>query len=156
MDAVDRSILRELQRNARMTNAELAQRVGLTASPCLRRVRQLEKDGLIRGYRAVLDHDALELGFRTYVTIVMHREDRVTVERFEREVADLSAVIAAYRLFGDPDYLLLVAVQDVAGYERLYREVLCNLPGVGRVTSHLVMKEVKPDQGAPLGGERHP
>ncbi|WP_189295787.1 Lrp/AsnC family transcriptional regulator [Streptomyces albospinus] len=151
MDQIDRRILHELQQDARLANAELAARVGLTASPCLRRVRQLEAAGVIRGYRALLDYNSLNCELQAFVTLVMHREDRSNVERFEHEVAQLPPVIEAHRLFGDPDYLLRVAVHDVQAYERFYSEVLCDLPGVVQVTSHLIMKEVKQDRGIPTG-----
>lgn len=154
MDRIDHRILRELQRDARMTNSELADRVGLTASPCLRRVRDLEEKGVIQGYRALLNHAHLNCEFQAYVTVVMGREDRANVERFEHQVSELSEVIEAHRLFGDPDYLLRVAVSDMKTYERFYSGVLCALPGVVQVTSHLVMKEVKPDEGIPVGERR--
>ncbi|MFD7919437.1 Lrp/AsnC family transcriptional regulator [Streptomyces sp. NPDC059740] len=151
MDQIDRRILHELQQDARVTNAELATRVGLTASPCLRRVRQLEATGVIRGYRALLDHRTLGCELQAFVTLVMQREDRAHAERFEREVARIPQVIEANRLFGDPDYLLRVAVRDVPAYERFYSEVLCHLPGVAQFSSHLIMKEVKQDRGIPTG-----
>lgn len=150
MDRLDRRILRELQRDGRLTNSELADRVGLTPSPCLRRVRQLERDGVIRGYRALLDGDAVGRGFRPFVSVVMDREDRATVAAFERRVAELPEIVEAHRLFGEPDFLLRIAVADLAAYERFNTEVLSDLPGVARLTSHLTMKQVKTDDGLPI------
>lgn len=147
MDRIDRSILRELERDGRLTNAELADRVGLTPSPCLRRVRQLEESGVITGYRALLDPERVGAGFVAYVTVTMRYEDHDTILEFERRVAEIPAVIEAHRLFGDPDYLLRIAVADLQDYERLRTEVLLELPGVAQLTSHLAMKEVKPDRG---------
>ncbi|GLZ15432.1 AsnC family transcriptional regulator [Actinomadura sp. NBRC 104425] len=150
MDRIDRKILRELQDDGRLSNTELADKVGLTPSPCLRRVRQLERDGVIRGYRALLDGAALGRGFQSFVTIVMRQEDQATVAEFERRVAELPEVVEAHRLFGDPDYLLRVAVADIAAYERFYTDVLSGLPGIAQLTSHLAMKVVKSDRGLPI------
>jgi Lrp/AsnC family transcriptional regulator, leucine-responsive regulatory protein len=151
MDRIDRKILRELQEDGRLTNADLAARVSLTPSPCLRRVRQLEQDDVIRGYRAVLDPAALGRGFQSFATVVMRYEDHETIAEFERQVAGLPEVIEAHRLFGDPDYLLRIAVADIVAYERFRTDVLTTLPGVGQLTSHLAMKEVKANIGIPTG-----
>jgi DNA-binding Lrp family transcriptional regulator len=150
VDRIDRQILRELQRDGRLSNAELAERVGLTPSPCLRRVNRLEQDGVIRGYRARLDPAAVGRGFQAFVSVVMAKEDRSTVAEFERRIAELPEVVEAMRLFGDPDYLLRVAVADIAAYERLHTDTLSLLPGVARLTSHLTMKQVKEDAGLPV------
>ncbi|MFJ1702923.1 Lrp/AsnC family transcriptional regulator [Kitasatospora sp. NPDC088346] len=149
MDRIDRRILHELQQDGRLSNAELASRVDLTPSPCLRRVRQLEQDGVIRGYRAHLDGAALGRGFQPFVSIVMRHEDRATVTEFEQRVAALPEVVEAHRLFGDPDYLLRIAVADIAAYERFITDVLSGLPGIAQVNSHLTMKQVKADRGFP-------
>jgi DNA-binding Lrp family transcriptional regulator len=150
MDRIDRQILWELQRDGRLSNSDLAERVGLTPSPCLRRVNRLEQDGVIRGYRALLDGSAIGRGFQAFVSVVMAQEDPPTVAEFERRVAELPEVVEAMRLFGDPDYLLRIAVADIAAYERCYTESLALLPGVARLTSHLTMKRVKADQGLPV------
>jgi Lrp/AsnC family leucine-responsive transcriptional regulator len=150
VDRIDRQILRELQRDGRLSNAELAERVGLTPSPCLRRVNRLEQDGVIRGYRALLDPTAVGGGFQAFVSVVMAQEDRPTVAEFERRIAERPEVVEALRLFGDPDYLLRIAVADIAAYERFHTETLSLLPGVARLTSHLTMKQVKEDAGLPV------
>lgn len=150
MDAIDRAILRELQRDGRLSNAELAERVRLTPSPCLRRVRQLERDGVIRGYRALLDGDAVGRGFQAFVTVALAQEDRATVAEFESTIRERAEVVEAHRVFGDTDFLLRVAVRDLPAYERFNTEVLLALPGVARVTSHLTMKTVKEDRGLPV------
>ncbi|WP_219466068.1 Lrp/AsnC family transcriptional regulator [Nonomuraea rhizosphaerae] len=150
MDKIDRRILHELQRDGRLSNTELADRVGLTPSPCLRRVRQLEEAGVIRGYRALLDGAAVGRGFQAFVTVVMRYEDHDTVAEFERQVAGMPEVVEAHRMFGDPDFLLRVAVADLGAYERFYSEQLSGLPGVAQLTSHLAMKVVKADTGLPV------
>ncbi|WP_093838376.1 Lrp/AsnC family transcriptional regulator [Streptomyces aidingensis] len=149
MDAIDRSILRELQRDGRLTNQELAQRVGLTPSPCLRRVRQLEESGVILGYRAVLDPAAVGRGFEVLVSIEVRR-DRSAVEEFEAALRDIPDVLEAYRLFGSPGCLLRIAVADITAYERLWIERLTTLPGVTEVNSQIVMKRIKEPSGLPV------
>ncbi|WP_405010814.1 Lrp/AsnC family transcriptional regulator [Kitasatospora sp. NBC_01539] len=156
MDRTDRRILHELQQDGRLTNAELASRVDLTPSPCLRRVRQLEQDGVITGYRALLDGAAVGRAFQPFVTIVMRHEDRATVAEFEQRVARLPEVVEAHRLFGDPDYLLRIAVADIAAYERFVTDVLSGLPGIAQVNSLMTMKRVKADTGLPVVPERLP
>ncbi|ATL26023.1 Lrp/AsnC family transcriptional regulator [Streptomyces formicae] len=150
MDDIDRSILRELQNDGRLTNQELAQRVGLSASPCMRRVRQLEQDGVIRGYRAVIDPEAVGRGFEVLVSVEVRR-DRETVEAFEEALQDVPDVIEAYRLFGSPGCLIRIAVADLTAYERLWIERLTALPGVTEVNSQIIMKRVKESRGLPVG-----
>ncbi|MEU6825979.1 Lrp/AsnC family transcriptional regulator [Streptomyces atriruber] len=151
MDEIDRNILRELQNDGRLTNQELAARVGLSASPCMRRVRQLELDGVIRGYRAVVAPEAVGRGFEVLVSIEVRR-DRETVEAFEAALEDIPDVIEAYRLFGSPGCLLRIAVADLAAYERLWIERLTTLAGVTEVNSQIIMKRIKEPQGLPVDG----
>jgi DNA-binding Lrp family transcriptional regulator len=149
MDVVDRKILALLQGDGRLTVTELAAQVGLSVSPCHRRVRELERSGAIRGYRAVVDAGALGLSFEALVFVTMRREDRETLLAFEEGLASIPNVVQAERLFGDPDYLLRVVTADLAGYQRLQDEKLTALPGVQRMTSTLVMKRVVPDRPLP-------
>jgi DNA-binding Lrp family transcriptional regulator len=149
MDAVDRKILALLQGDGRLTVTELAAQVGLSVSPCHRRVRELERSGAIRGYRAIVDAGALGLSFEALVLVTMRREDRETLLAFEEGLASIPNVVQAERLFGDPDYLLRVVTADLAAYQRLQDEKLTALPGVQRMTSTLVMKRVVPDRPLP-------
>jgi DNA-binding Lrp family transcriptional regulator len=149
MDAVDRKILAVLQQDGRLTVTELAAQVGLSVSPCHRRLRELERSGAIRGYRAVVDADALGLSFEALVFITMRQEDRETLIGFEAGVAGIPHVVQAQRLFGDPDYLLRIVTTDLAAYQRLQDEQLSALPGVQRMTSTLVMKRIVPDRPLP-------
>jgi DNA-binding Lrp family transcriptional regulator len=149
MDAVDRKILALLQGDGRLTVTELAAQVGLSVSPCHRRVRELERSGAIRGYRAIVDAGALGLSFEALVMVTMRREDRETLLAFEEGLASIPNVVQAERLFGDPDYLLRVVTADLAAYQRLQDEKLTALPGVQRMTSTLVMKRVVPDRPLP-------
>jgi DNA-binding Lrp family transcriptional regulator len=132
--------------DGRLTVTELASRVGLSVSPCHRRLRDLEANGVIKGYRAIIDPAAIDLGFEVVVLVTMRREDSDTVAEFERQVAEIPNVIQAQRLFGDPDYLLRVACAGVADYQRLQDQQLGRLPGVGRFNSTLVMRHVVHDR----------
>lgn len=150
MDAIDRKILAHLQDEGRLTITELAGRIPLSVSRCQRRLRDLEAGGVLRGYHADVDPASVGLGFMAIVFVTMGQEDRQTVAQFEASVADVPQVISAQRLFGDPDYLLRVVSADLAAYQRLYDERLAELPGVQRLTSTLVMKDVVRDRGLPL------
>ncbi|MHC5259571.1 Lrp/AsnC family transcriptional regulator [Streptomyces sp. UC4497] len=149
MDAMDRKILTELQMDGRLTITELAARVKLSVSPCHRRLRDLERSGAIRGYRAVVDPSALGLDFEALVFVTLGWEDRDTVASFEEAVAAVPHVLQAQRLFGDPDYLLRVAAADLTAFQQLYDQQLARLPGVQRLNSTLVMKNVVADRPLP-------
>ncbi|QLH23275.1 Lrp/AsnC family transcriptional regulator [Streptomyces sp. Rer75] len=150
MDDVDRKILAELQKDGRLTVTELAERVRLSLSPCHRRLRALERSGAISGYRAHLDAHALGLTFDALVFITMHDASRDTVAAFEQAVAAIPNVLQAQRLFGDPDYLLRVVTRDLPAFQELYDDRLATLPGVQRLSSTLVMKDVVVDRPLPL------
>lgn len=149
MDGVDRKILALLQEDGRLTVTELAARVGLSVSPCHRRLRELERNGTIEGYRAVVAPEALGLSFQALVFVTMRQEDRDTLMSFEQAVAAIPNVVQAQRLFGDPDYLLRIVTADLAAYQRLEDETLSALPGVQRLNSTLVMKQVVTDRPLP-------
>ena len=149
MDDIDRKILAELQEDGRLTITELADRVRLTPAPCHRRLRELERNGVITGYRAVLDPAAVGLGFEALVSVTMDREDAETVAAFETALAAVPEIRHAERLFGDPDYLLRVVTTDLAAYQRLQDDRLTALPGVQRMTSTLVMKRIVHERPLP-------
>lgn len=150
VDVLDRKILAELQQEGRLTVTELAERVGLSISPCHRRLRALEHSGVISGYRAHLDPVALGLTFEALVFVTMRAADRDTVAAFEHAVTDVPHVVAAQRLFGDPDYLLRVVTRDLPAFQQVYDAQLSTLPGVGRLSSTLVMKSVVENRALPL------
>ena len=154
MDAIDRKILAELQTAGRLTVTELAQRVALSVAPCHRRLRELERTGVIRGYRAVVDADAIGLGFEVLVNVTMDREDAATIEAFETGLAQVAEVRHAERLFGDPDYLVRVVTTDLAAYQALRDQKLATLPGVQRLTSTIVMKRIVDERPLPVSA--HP
>ena len=149
MDSIDRKILAELQQDGRLTITELAAKIGLSISPCHRRLRELERSGVIRGYRAIVDAQAVGLTFEALLFVTMRQEDRDTLLGFERAVAEIPNVVQAQRLFGDPDYLLRILTADLTAYQRLEDDVLATLPGVQRLTSTLVMKRVVQDRAIP-------
>lgn len=149
MDAIDRKILAALQEDGRLTVTELASRVGLSVSPCHRRLRELERTKVIRGYRAIVDAQAVGLAFQALVFVTMRQEDRDTLLGFEEAVARIPEVVQAQRLFGDPDYLLRVLTPDLAAYQRLEDDHLAALPGIQRLTSTLVMKQVVDERPLP-------
>ena len=146
MDSIDRHILACLQSEGRITLTDLASRVGLSVSPCHRRLRELERSGVIRGYRAIVDPEALGLTFEVLAFVTMRQEDRETLLAFEAGLADVPEVVHAERLFGDPDYLLRILTTDLAAYAELEDDHLATLPGVQRITSTLVMKRIVRDR----------
>jgi Lrp/AsnC family leucine-responsive transcriptional regulator len=150
MDAIDRAILRQLQADGRISNAELAERVRLSPSPCLRRVRALERAGVIRGYHADVDPAALGRGFEVTVHVELTLKDRATVEAFEAGIAGFDEVLECRRMFGLPDYVVRVAVADQEAYETFYMNRLAELPGLARVNSQFTMKTVKASGALPV------
>jgi DNA-binding Lrp family transcriptional regulator len=143
LDALDREILNQLRQNGNLSNVELARRVGLTPPPCLRRVKRLEEERVITGYRAVIDPTTAGTAFEVMVSVEINITDTQTIEEFEQTVASLDEVVEARRLFGHPDYLLRVLVADGDAYERFNSQVLISLPSVRRVVSHKTMKRIK-------------
>ncbi|MCU4745261.1 MULTISPECIES: Lrp/AsnC family transcriptional regulator [unclassified Streptomyces] len=144
MDATDRAIIAELERDGRLTNVQLAQRIGLTTGPCLRRVQRLEADGVIRGYRAMVDPAALGRSFEVLLDLTLDSQASGTVEHFERTLTEAEEVIELRRLFGSPDYFARVAVADLVAYEAFLSGRVMTIPGVRNVTSHFTMKNLKP------------
>jgi len=149
VDAIDRKILAALQQDGRLTITELAAQVGLSVSPCHRRLRELERNGAIRGYRALVDAERVGLAFEALVFITMRQTDRETLLGFEAGVASIPDVVQAERLFGETDYLLRIVTADLAAYQRLQDDKITTLPGVQRMTSTLVSKRIVQDRPLP-------
>ncbi|MFI9581854.1 Lrp/AsnC family transcriptional regulator [Streptomyces sp. NPDC052236] len=143
LDQVDRDILFHLQQDGRLTNVELARRVGLTPPPCLRRVKRLEDSGVITGYRARINPAAAGLGLEVMVSIEVSVSDLKTLEGLETTIAAYEEVIELRRLFGTPDYHLRVLVADYAAYETFQTSKIIGIPGVARVISQPTMKKIK-------------
>lgn len=144
MDAIDRAIIDQLEQDARLPNTELADRVGLTPAPCLRRVRRLEQTGVITGYHAHVDPARIGRAFEVLVNVDLAVKDRTTVARFESDVAAFDEVVEFRRMFGLPDYFLRVATADLPSFETFVTTKLEDTPGIARVDSHLTMKTIKP------------
>jgi Lrp/AsnC family leucine-responsive transcriptional regulator len=152
IDAVDVKILRELQADARLTNAELAARVHLSASPCLVRVRNLEREGLISRYVTLLDPRRIGLGVSVFVQITLERQVEEALERFERAISAYEEVMECYLMTGDADYLIRVVVPDIEALERFIVNQLSKLPGVANIRSSFALKQVKYKTDLPLDG----
>jgi DNA-binding Lrp family transcriptional regulator len=143
LDRLNREILFHLEREGRLSNVELADRVGLTPPPCLRRVKRLEAEGYITGYRAVLNPELTGRGFEVMVAVDINATDRQTTENFEAAIVAFGEVVAVRRLFGQPDYLVQVAVADAGEFEAFLIGKLIGLPALSRTVSHLTMKRIK-------------
>ena len=154
MDAIDRKILAEIQMDGRLSITDLAAKVGLSLSPCHRRLRELERTRVVTGYRASIDPEAVGLSFEALVFVTMRQEDRDTLLGFEQALARIPNVVLAQRLFGNPDYLLRVVTADLNAYATLEDESLASLPGVQRLDSTLVMKRVVEDRPLPLNAHQ--
>lgn len=150
LDTLDRAILRHLQDDGRLTNVELAKRVRLSPSPCLRRVKSLEDRGYIRGYQALLDRVRMKRGLHVFVMVSLTSQRQETLERFERTVAELDEVLECYLMAGEADYLLAVAVADLEAYQRFFTKKLGELPGVASLRSLIAMKVVKYTTALPV------
>ncbi|GAB3616549.1 Lrp/AsnC family transcriptional regulator [Okibacterium endophyticum] len=142
-DALDHAILEQLVADGRMSNLELAEKVGLTPAPCLRRVRRLEADGVITGYRAVIDHEKLGRRLEVTAAVEVRSTDTQTIAEFESAVSAFDEVVEARKVFGNPDYFLRIMVRDVEEYEQFQMHKLTALPAVFRVDSHQTMKLLK-------------
>lgn len=150
MDAVDEKIIAELERDGRLTVTELADRVRLSIAPCHRRLRELERSGVIVGYRAIVDPAAVGLGVEVLANVTMDRGDAGTIAAFEEGLTAVAEVRHAERLFGIPDYLLRVVAPSLDDYAAVRDEKLATLPGVRQITSTIVMKRVVDNRPLPL------
>jgi Lrp/AsnC family leucine-responsive transcriptional regulator len=150
LDRTDLQLLAELQRAGRQTNAELAERVHLSASACLRRVQRLEREGVIAGYRAELDGERLGLGLQAFVRVQLARHDAASVATFAEQVNQWPEVVACHALTGDMDYLLHIAVADLEHFSRFLLDRLLAQAGVADVNSSFVLRTVKAFRGLPL------
>ena len=150
LDAIDRRILTELQADARISNAALAEAVGLSPSPCLRRVRALEREGVVKGYAALLEAAAVGLPISVFVQVTLERQIEQALETFETAILDRPEVMECYLMTGEFDYLLRVVVADMADFERIHKEGLTRLPGVARVNSSVAIRTVLKKTELPL------
>lgn len=145
-------ILRLLQDDARITNQVLAEKIGLSASPCWRKVRKLEEDEVIQGYRAVLDRKKIGLGVMVFVRVAIDSHSEAEAKKFEEEVTALEDVVACYSIGGDADFLLQVVANDLDSYADFAMSVVRRLPGIKAMQSMFVLKEIKPLVTYPIKG----
>lgn len=150
LDNLDRRILDALQRNAKLSNVQLAEEVGLSPSPCLRRVRLLEDAGVIRGYHAQLDRSKAGLGLTVFVGVKVERHHDESANAFRAAVIDLPEVISCHVVSGESDFLLQVVLPDLASYEDFLFSTLLKLPAVSDIRSNFAISTVKSQTAVPL------
>lgn len=150
LDHTDRAILAALQRDGRLPNNVLADRVGLSPAPCLRRVRRLEAEGYIAGYAALLSPERVDRGLVVYVRIRLRHQSRQAIERFEAEVLAVPGVLECHAMLGEPDYVLRVAARDLDQYREWFMEHLAPLEGVDTIDSQVAFRTIKSTTELPL------
>lgn len=149
-DRIDRNILRILQREGRISYTELADRVGLSTTPCMERVKRLEKDGVIEGYHARVNPEALQYSMLVFVEISLSYQSPDAFERFNQAVSQLPYLLECHLVSGDADYLIKARISDMSQYRELLGDMLLTLPGVKNSKSYIVMEEVKETSELPV------
>ena len=153
LDAIDRRILENLQDDARMRNVDLAGKVGLSPSPCLRRVGNLEQTGVIRGYATLVDAEAVGLPVSIFVNVTLEKQVERALKVFEKHIRARPEVMECYLMTGDADYLLRVVTSDLAAYEKFLIEHLTRIPGVASIKSSFALKQVAYRTALPIAPE---
>jgi len=143
MDRIDNNLVRQLQKDGRLTNQELSERVSLSPSPCLRRVRKLEESGVITGYTAIVDHQKCGFLIKVFVSVRLEKHTEDMVADFEAGIQALDEVLACYLISGSRDYLLQVVAKDLDDYQHFLRKKLRQVPGIGQLESNFVMDKIK-------------
>src|SRR5215468_3594929 len=149
MDAIDRKILAVLQEDASLSVVEIGQRVGLSSTPCWKRIQRLEADGVIQRRVAVIDQDKLGLGVTVFVSVETEDHSEVWLTRFAQIVGAMPEVLEFYRMAGDVDYMLRVVVPDIAGYDAFYKRLIAAVP-LKNVTSRFAMEKIKSTTALPI------
>jgi Lrp/AsnC family leucine-responsive transcriptional regulator len=142
LDKIDHAVIKYLQNDGRISNSDLSEKVGLSQSACLRRVKALEKQGIIEGYVAVMDQAAAGLTDNVFVQITVEKQTKELLFEFEKIVRQCPQIIECYLMSGDADYLLRVIVSDASDYEKLHMDVLTTLPGVSNIKSNFSLRTV--------------
>jgi len=150
MDAIDRKILSALQDDASLSVAEIGSRVGLSSTPCWKRIQRLETDGVIRKRVALIDQDKVGLGITVFVSIETGDHSQVWLDRFADTVGAMPEVMEFHRMAGDVDYMLRVVVPDIAGYDAFYKRLITTVP-LKNVTSRFAMERIKSTTALPIG-----
>ena len=150
LDRFDKAILQALQLDGRVSNAALAERLSLSESACLRRVRALEESGLVEGYTALINQQKAGCPVNVFVNITLDRQDETDLRRFEEAVRKIPEVMECYLMTGDYDYVVRVVVADTADFERLHSKHLTRLPGVARVHSSFALRTIQKSRELPI------
>lgn len=150
LDKIDRKILRDLQEDGRITNVDLAKNVGISAPPCLRRVRSLEEAGYIKSYHAKIDHSAMGYTVTVFALVKLNSQAEAVLEQFESFVKDLPMVRECHLLAGDVDFFLKVVAKDWDAYQDFHKNVITKAPGVESVKSSLAIRSGKDEVGVPI------
>ncbi len=153
LDETDVRLLQHLQENARLTNVELAERVGLSPSPCLRRLKRLEADGIIKGYMTLVDQNAIGLPVSVFVSVTLKEQTEPALEEFEARIRTLSQVMECYLMTGTADYMLRVVTADLAAYERFLKDHLTRIPAIASIQSSFALKQVSFRTALPLSAK---
>ena len=150
MDYIEYKLLNSLQKNARLTNLELAKQVGLSASPCLRRVKTLEENGVITGYSAIINQNKVNLSVNVFVQVSLERQARERLQIFEEKIMEYEEVMEAYLMTGEADYLLRIVVKDLQAYEKFLKDNLTQIKGIASIRSYFSLKQVTRKYNLPI------
>jgi Lrp/AsnC family leucine-responsive transcriptional regulator len=156
LDRQDVVLLNELQRDSHQTVQQLAERVGLSSTPCWKRIKEMEGSGVIRGYTALIDREKVGLALCVIAELNLTRHNQEVVAQFEQEVADCAHIVGCYATTGQADYVIKVLMPDIKAYERFLHETVFKLPGVTHVRSSVVLKEVKAEMRLPIEAPAKP
>ncbi|WP_126176887.1 Lrp/AsnC family transcriptional regulator [Tsuneonella rigui] len=151
MDAFERKIIRELQRDANQTTAEIASKVGLSPSPCWRRIDRLEREGVIRGRVAIIDRRKIGLSAHIFAQVRLNAHGRSNLDEFSAAIQSFPEVLDAYVLMGQTDFMLRIVASDIDAYEKFFFEKLSKLRGIQEITSTVALSEIKSTLELPLG-----
>ncbi|MDG2000647.1 MAG: Lrp/AsnC family transcriptional regulator [Alphaproteobacteria bacterium] len=150
MDYIEYKLLNSLQKNARLTNLELAKKVGLSASPCLRRVKTLEENGVITGYSAIINQNKVNLSVNVFVQVSLERQSEERLQIFEEKIMEYEEVMEAYLMTGEADYLLRIVVKDLQAYEKFLKDNLTQIKGIASIRSYFSLKQVTRKYNLPI------
>ncbi|MAU28564.1 MAG: ArsR family transcriptional regulator [Pelagibacterales bacterium] len=150
MDYIEYKLLNSLQKNARLTNLELAKQVGLSASPCLRRVKTLEENGVITGYSAIINQNKVNLSVNVFVQVSLERQSEERLQIFEEKIMEYEEVMEAYLMTGEADYLLRIVVKDLQAYEKFLKDNLTQIKGIASIRSYFSLKQVTRKYNLPI------
>jgi Lrp/AsnC family leucine-responsive transcriptional regulator len=150
MDYIEYKLLNSLQKNARLTNLELAKQVGLSASPCLRRVKALEETGVITGYSAIINQNKVNLSVNVFVQVSLERQSEERLQIFEEKIMEYEEVMEAYLMTGEADYLLRIVVKDLQAYEKFLKDNLTQIQGIASIRSYFSLKQVTRKYNLPI------